>query len=256
MKTKNKLSSLTDSELWANAKLGEKDSIDFLAERYIPLVEKIAYSMSTKLPSWLEFGDLLSDGYFGLVDAITKFDPSKGFKFESYASNRIRGEINDQLRSYDWVSRYSRTKFKKLWYTKECLLQENQTNPSWEQIADRLGWTVEEVLKVRAAYDSSFPVNIEERMKDSDHELFTLSDLVEDSSVGDIGHSLEMSDISDELYFALTELDDKESTIIYLSHIEDMSLSAIAEIMEIGVSRVSQIYEIALAKLREHLITS
>jgi len=253
---KNELESLTDSQLWANAKLGEKDSIDFLAERYIPLVEKIAYSMSTKLPSWLESGDLLSDGYFGLVDAITKFDPSKGFKFESYASNRIRGEINDQLRSYDWVSRYSRTKFKKLWYTRERLLQENQANPTYEQIADRLDWTVEEVLKVCASYDSSFPVNIEERMKDSDHELFTLSDLMQDYSVGDPGHSLEMADISDELYFALTKLNDKEATIIYLSHIEDMSLSVIAKIMEIGVSRVSQIYEIALAKLREHLIIS
>ena len=77
---------------------GDEASRQFLMEYYIPLVEKIAYSMSKKLPKSIEYGDLVNDGFFGLVDAIERFDDSRGFKFETYASNRIRGEISDRLR--------------------------------------------------------------------------------------------------------------------------------------------------------------
>ena len=70
-------------------------------EAYLPLVEIIASKTKSKLPVQIEIGDLVNDGFFGLVDAIQKYDESTGNKFETYASNRIRGEINDRLRDYD-----------------------------------------------------------------------------------------------------------------------------------------------------------
>lgn len=243
-----------DRDLWIAAQSGNKPSIDKIAEYYVPLVQKVAINVARKLPSSIEVGDLISDGYFGLLDAIQKFDPDKGFKFETYATNRIRGEINDQLRAFDWVSRYSRIKFKKVLLTQEALREETQREPTWSQVATRLGWTVEEVLKVQATYNASFSINIDERMKDTTHEFFNLADLVADTSMGDIGYDLEMDEISDEMIEALESLPEREAIVVYLHQIEDMSLADVAKVLEVGAPRISQLYDQALVKLRNFLI--
>src|SRR5688500_12338915 len=76
-----------------------------LVERYLPLVRYVAERLATTLPSFVEVDDLASMGIFGLLDAIDRFDPELGVKFKTYAMNRIRGSILDELRSLDWVPR-------------------------------------------------------------------------------------------------------------------------------------------------------
>ena len=229
---------------------GDEASRQFLMEYYIPLVEKIAYSMSKKLPKSIEYGDLVNDGFFGLVDAIERFDDSRGFKFETYASNRIRGEISDRLRDNDWVSRYSRLKFKLLHQTRDALLEELQRFPTEQEVADRVNWPIEEVYKVQSAFAASYPENISEKISESDHEAFTVEDILPDESLGDPDFALTLSEISDQMLKALLSLSEKESQVVFLYHYENLSFSDISSVLDVNPSRVSQIYDKALTGLK------
>jgi RNA polymerase sigma factor for flagellar operon FliA len=225
-----------------------------LINNYVPLVTLIAKKVHRKLPSSIDQGDLISDGYFGLVDAIQKFDPSKGFKFETYASSRIRGEITDKLRDYDWVSRYFRLKFKEVSQTRDLLLQELQREPTTSEIADRLGWDVSEVERMQAGFNSSFHINLDERMKDSTHEFFKLSELIADQSASDLSYDMERQELVERLLAALQFLKPRESNVLYLYLYEGLNFSEIAEVLGMTTGRISQIHDSALTTLRRKLI--
>lgn len=239
-------------EAWERFKSSsDSKAKDFLMEYYIPLVEKIASSMYKKLPSSVEYGDLVNDGFFGLVHAIERFDDSMGYKFETYASNRIRGEISDKLRDGDWVSRYSRLKFKLVHQTRDALLQDLQRHPTDKEIAERIGWTEEEVVSVQAAFNRSYPSNINEKMSESDHEIFEIEDMLEDKSIGDPDFNMTLSDITEDMLKGLSSLNENESKVVFLSHYEDLTFAEISKVLDLKPPRVSQIYYNALAKLRE-----
>ena len=98
-------------ELWQRFKQSGEDSVrDALILHYSPLVKFVAGRVGVGLPRNVEQSDLISYGIFGLIDAIDKFDLERGFKFETYAINRIRGAILDELRQLDWVPRSVRSR--------------------------------------------------------------------------------------------------------------------------------------------------
>src|SRR5437870_12298221 len=101
--------------LWAEYKLsGSPLARDKLILQYSPLVKYVAGRVSTGLPANIEQADLVSYGIFGLIDAIEKFEPGRGNKFETYAISRIRGSIIDELRAIDWVPRSVRYKAREI----------------------------------------------------------------------------------------------------------------------------------------------
>src|SRR5262245_2793974 len=112
------LEELPTEEIWeryrkaraGGAKKAEdlEDLRNALMERHYPLVRYIAERLLQTLPKSIELDDLVSAGLFGLMDAIRGFDASRGIKFKTYCSTRIRGAILDQLRSQDWVPRLVR----------------------------------------------------------------------------------------------------------------------------------------------------
>lgn len=252
----NKRKKWTEAEqasLWEKYRSGDMSVKTELYESYVPLVEIIATKVSAGLPDSIEVGDLISDGFIGLVDAVEKFDPSKGYKFETYASSRIWGEINDELRAYDWVSRLSRLKFKRYNRTFDNLLERLQRIPSNQEIADELGCDLEELYKIQSLMDGSFINSLDISIDESDSTsgaAFLYENSIH-SNTGDLGFSYELSNVSENLAEAFDSLSDQESIIVYLNHYEDMSFARIAEILEIGASRVSQIYNDALRKLRD-----
>src|SRR5574337_420236 len=99
------------AELWRDYKEGETaDARERLILHYSPLVKFVAGRVAAGLPQNIEQSDLVSYGIFGLIDAIDKFDPGRGYKFETYAISRIKGAIIDELRSIDWIPRSVRSK--------------------------------------------------------------------------------------------------------------------------------------------------
>src|SRR5919106_3209576 len=89
---------------------GNPRARDSLILHYSPLVKYVAGRVAVGLPANVEQADLMSYGIFGLMDAIEKYEPERGIKFETYAISRIRGSIIDELRAIDWVPRSVRFK--------------------------------------------------------------------------------------------------------------------------------------------------
>ena len=253
LKNKKKYSEEEKQVLWSKYREDRSNVKVFneLLEAYIPLLEVIASKSKSSLPSQIEIGDLLNDGFFGLVNAVERFDETKGWKFETYASNRIRGEINDRLRDYDWVSRYSRLKFKQVSQTEQFLTEELQREPTLQDIADRLGWDIEEVNKVQASYNNSYAINIDEYISDSTHESFSLSEMLPDPSAGDAGFDLDVDELTKTIERHMFSLPEHESIVVFLSIYEGMEFSEIADIIEVKPTKVSKIFDKAISRLRE-----
>jgi len=154
-----------------------KDLIIF----YEYIVKSTAASISKSLPNHIDYDDLVSDGFIGLMDAITKYDSSYGYKFETYASFRIRGEIFDRLRQFDWAPRSLRSKNREIDFASEKLSNEFGREPSDQQIANALGWDVSEISKVRGAGSSASVFNIDQVIN-SEGDSFKLSDIIADES--------------------------------------------------------------------------
>lgn len=129
-KNENKLSSSERNEIFL---------------KYIPLLKFIAGRIAMRLPPHIDINDIISAGALGLIDAVEKFDETKGIKFKTYAEFRVRGAMLDSLRNMDWVSRSVRksaTVLEKAFAELEKRFNRPATD---EEIAEELGVELEEV---------------------------------------------------------------------------------------------------------------
>jgi RNA polymerase sigma factor FliA len=134
--------------LWGEYKQHHtSDARERLILHYAPLVKFGAGRVASGLPQSVEQADLVSYGIFGLIDAIEKFDPSRGFKFETYAIARVKGAIIDELRSFDWVPRSVRAKARAIERAYSKLENELRRTPDDNELAHELGMNDRELTK-------------------------------------------------------------------------------------------------------------
>src|SRR6476659_4219278 len=124
------------------------DARERLILHYSPLVKFVAGRVAAGLPQNIEQSDLVSYGIFGLIDAIDKFDPGRGYKFETYAISRIKGAIIDELRSIDWVPRSVRATARSIERAYSKLENELKRTPEDKEVASELGFTEDELAGV------------------------------------------------------------------------------------------------------------
>ncbi len=134
------------SELWAAYKSGDESLLEQLCLHYFPLVRRNARRIVAKLPQSITLDDLISAGFFGLWDAVTSFDPTRGVKFETYAAPRIRGSILDDLRKYD-VKRTTRRASNRLAEARESLKQSLGRPPQNRELQTFLRFTDNDMIK-------------------------------------------------------------------------------------------------------------
>ena len=115
---------------------------------HISLIKYHAYRIATQLPPNIEINDLINAGVLGLMDAIEKFEPSRGVKFKTYAELRIRGAMIDSLRELDWAPRSLRKKSKELSKASQKLQQELGREVSDQEICEEMGIDLEELYKL------------------------------------------------------------------------------------------------------------
>ncbi len=136
----------TSKRLWADYKASAgRDARDRLILHYSPLVKYVAGRVAVGLPQNVEQADLVSYGIFGLIDAIDKFDPAAGYKFETYAIARIKGAILDELRSIDWVPRSVRAKARAIEKAYAKLEGELHRTPTDDELAAELGMSEDQL---------------------------------------------------------------------------------------------------------------
>ena len=243
------------TKLWDDFKAtGSLDDRNRLVVHYSPLVKYVAGRLSAGLPNSIEQADLVSYGMFGLIDAINKFEPSRGFKFETYAMSRIRGSIIDELRSIDWVPRSLRAKARSVEKAYTKLEHELLRTPTDEEVAEELGMTEEDLQNVFTQISFFGLVALEETVSvGADRsESVTLGDTIPDPGIGPVG-AFEVEETKQILAQALNRLPEREKIVLTLYYYESLTLGEIGGILGITESRVCQIHTKAVIQLRSKL---
>lgn len=239
--------------LWTNYKqTGEKALRDRLILHYAPLVKYVAGRVRSGLPNNVESSDLVSYGMFGLIDAIDKFEIDRNIKFETYAINRIRGAIIDELRSLDWVPRSVRSKARDLERAHAELEVELRRAPSENELAERMGITRAELAKLMSQVSFTNVVALDDLTHGGGDrgDKMTLGDLLEDPRAPDPEAEYETEEMKMLLAEQITELPEREKVVLTLYYYERLTLAEIGSVLGVTESRVSQIHSKALLDLR------
>jgi len=241
--------------LWSRyQEAGDPGIRDALILNYAPLVKYVASRVSVSLPQNVEHADLVSYGMFGLIDAIDKFEPDRGFKFETYAISRIKGAILDELRSIDWVPRSVRSKVRSVEKAFAKLEAREGRAPTDEEVAAELGWTEPQFQQVLSQISVVGMAALDEiLLVGGDRgEALTLGDTIADSSHGPTG-AFEVTEVRQMLSQAINGMPEREKVVLTLYYYESLTLSEIGRVLGVTESRVCQIHTKAMIQLRSRL---
>jgi RNA polymerase sigma factor for flagellar operon FliA len=221
--------------------------------KYIPYVKYIASRLVSGKPPGVEPEDLVSFGILGLIDAIEKFDPSKGLKFETYATLRIRGSIIDELRKISWIPKSAFSKLSLLNQARTELENELSREPSDDELAKQMNTSVSDVHQIQTYINYVSVISLDEVFFKSDDEELQFKNIVEDVSSPQPEKILEDDEKLKVLNNALQMLSEKDRIILNLYYYEKLTLKEIGKILEVSESRVSQLHSRAIIRIRENL---
>ena len=226
---------------------------DAAIQQYGPLVKFVVGRLSIGLPAVLEYEDLISYGTIGLIEALDRFDDSKGIKFETYAFQRIRGAIIDAFRHLDRLPRSVRQKAKRLDQVRTSLTGSLNRQPTEAELADGMGMTMKEYHQ--ALIDCSWAtISLDGLLdRDDDHEGSGFTEFPADPDQEDFTEALEKRQLLDALTSAVKILPERELLIVSLYYQEKVTMKQISQILDISESRVCQLHARALARLRSRL---
>ena len=221
---------------------------------YAPLVKYVASRVATGLPSSVEQADLVSYGMFGLIDALKKFEPGRGNKFETYAIPRIRGAIIDELRSMDWVPRSVRFKQREIEKALADLESMLKRQPTEKELAERLGMSLGELHEVITQISFVSVLALDETVSvGADRgEQVSLVDTLADKGL-DPSWGVESQETRGLLAAAINSLSEREKIVVTLYYFEGLTLAEIGTILGVTESRVCQIHTKAVGSLRGQL---
>ena len=238
-----------DARLWdAYQTNSAAENRDRIITRSLPLVKYVCARMAVSPPSGLDYEDLLSFGVFGLLDAIDRFDVSKGFSFQTFAVPRIRGAILDELRKYDWISRTGREKLQRLGKAMDQVLQDKGGLADHDLMAV-LEMDEKEYRETLELASRSYIVSLDEVIALEDGEV-TRDGVIADEEAEEASERIEDGDDVDRVKDALRRLPEREMQVISLYYYEGLTLKEIGKILGVTESRVSQIHGKALSVLR------
>lgn len=226
---------------------------DAAIRQYAPLVKYVVGRLAIGLPAILDYEDILSYGTIGLIEALDRYDDSKGVKFETYAISRIRGSIIDALRSLDRLPRSVRQKAKKLEQIHVDFAAEHGREPTDEEVASAMGLSIEQYNQ--ALIDCSWvTVSLDGLLdRDNNDDGSAPTELPADPNEEDFTQRLEKRQMIDALTGAIKQLPEREWLIVSLYYRDEMTMKEIAQILEISESRVCQLHGRALSRLRARL---
>lgn len=218
-----------------------------LVKQYLPLVKRIAYHLMARLPASVEVDDLIQVGLIGLMDAVERFDGSQGAQFESYATQRIRGSMLDDLREADWLPRHIRQKSRQIESAIHRLEQRKGRPPSEQEISKEMGIPLNDYQSMLGDVKGNQLLYYED-FSDDESSNFLERYLIDDAS--DPLSLLEDDGFRQGLIAAIEDLPEREKNLMGMYYEQDMNLKEIGAVMGVSESRVCQLHSQAVARLR------
>jgi RNA polymerase sigma factor for flagellar operon FliA len=188
----------------------------------------------------------------GLIEAMERFEPRRQIRFETFALQRIRGAIIDELRSLDWVPRSVRSRAREIEAANSKLEHELGRAPTDAELAERLKMSENELQEALMQISNSSILALEElwMTPDASGDKVSLLDTISDPRADDPQESLASSEIKDRLTEAVASLPEREQLVVALYYYENLTLREIGEVLGVTESRVSQLHTKAILRLK------
>ena len=235
-------------------KTGDQGLRDRLILTYAPLVKYVAGRLGSGLPAHVDEGDLVSYGLLGLIGAIERYEPDRDVKFETYAIARIKGAIIDELRAMDWVPRSVRSRAREIERAISALEAKLGRAPNDEEIAKKVGITVEELEESLTDISRSSIAALDELWTVSGQgDQIALIDTIEDTDAPDPQGTLSQTEMKEAIADAIARMHEREKLVVNLYYNEELTLREIGEVLGVTESRVSQLHTKAILRLKARL---
>ena len=222
-----------------------------LVVRYLGLVKYVVRKMIKNYPQALEENDLYQIGILGLSEAIDRFDPAYGIKFETYAIPRIKGSIIDELRKLDWIPRSLRAKLNNIREKTVELEQKFAGNYTDDEMANGLGIEVNDLHNWQKDANSINIFSLDKPLDDTNKQ--NLYDVVEDKDYIKPDNKIEDEEMKRVLLKAIKKLPEKTRLAITLYYYEKLTFKEIGKILNVSESRISQIHSETMIKLKKEI---
>jgi RNA polymerase sigma factor for flagellar operon FliA len=231
-------------------------SKESLMLEYSSLVKIIAKKMATRLPASVDFDDLVSAGLIGLMQALERYKPEKGFKFKTYAEFRIRGAMLDELRSQDWCPKGMRQKAKQFQRICEKLQAKKGRQATDKELASALHLNKTKYEQLVRDVNTLEQMNLASyvRINTGEDRTQTTIELVADTNCGaDPFEEASRHNVRDRLEHAMRHLAEPERTVLSLYYFEELNLKEIGQRLQLSESRVCQLHSKAIGQLKQSL---
>ena len=225
--------------------------VSSMLKQYSPLVRRLAHQMIAKLPANVEIDDLIQVGMIGLTDALSRFDAALGVQFETFATQRIRGAMLDELRGNDWMSRGDRRHQRSIETAVHKLEQRFGRAPSEGEIAREMGLSLVDYQELLGKVRGTQLIYLEDMSGDEGDEDF-LDRHVADREVNPMAR-LQDQRMREALVEAIKNLPEREQYVMSMYYEHDMNLKEIAAVLKVTESRVCQLHSQSIARLRVKL---
>ena len=222
-----------------------------MLKQYGPLVRRLAHQMIAKLPANVEIDDLIQVGMIGLTDAMTRFDHKQGVQFETFATQRIRGAMLDELRGADWMSRGNRKQQRDIEKAVRSLEQQLGRAPAESEIAKEMGISLADYQELLGKVRGTQLIYLEDMSGDEGDADF-LDRHVADENENPLA-MLQDRRMREALVAAIKLLPEREQYVMSMYYEQDMNLKEIAAVLGVTESRVCQLHSQSIARLRARL---
>ena len=226
------------------------DDKDAIVKEMAPLVKRIAYHFMTRLPASVDVDDLIQAGLMGLLDASDNFDSTQGAQFETYAVQRIRGSMLDELRQADWLPRNVRKNLRKIEAAVAKLEQKYGRQPSETELAQEMQVPLSDYQHMLSDARGSQLLHYEDFQESEDNDFFDF--FLADNQSNPLA-IIEDKGFRQMLVTSISNLPEREKLVMGLYYEKELNLKEIGEVLGVSESRVCQLHSQAVARLRARM---
>ena len=223
-----------------------------LIHDFLPVIKYMALRLAIRVSSGLNVEDLISAGTVGLLDAFTKFDPTREIKFRTYAEFRIRGAMLDEIRAMDWVPRSMRERIGRIQHAAHEYTKRKGRPPTESELANELGIAPEEVDETLLQAKGAVVLSLED-LGTNEEDSHPILDALHDREQPNPLESLLSEDTRKILAEAIDRLPERQRLVLTLYYFEELTMKEIGAILNVTESRICQLHAQAMIRLKAQL---